>query len=106
ALLSNTNARHWVMMGPAAGAGGRYPAIARLDRWFLSHELGACKPDEAIYAAVEREAGALPESIIFFDDLEENIAAACARGWRARQVDHSGDPAGEMREHLRDLGVL
>jgi putative hydrolase of the HAD superfamily len=103
ALLSNTNARHWQAMAPGAGL---YPAIARLDRWFLSHELGACKPDEAIYAAVEREAHAPPASIIFFDDLEENVAAATRRGWQGRQVDHCGDPAADMRAHLRALGVL
>ena len=110
ALLSNTNARHWRAMCPQGGAGGGgeglCPAIARLGRWFLSHELGACKPEEAIYAAVEREAGALPEAIIFFDDLEENVAAARGRGWQGLLVDHSGDPPGEMRRRLGELGVL
>lgn len=107
ALLSNTNARHWEQM---ARPGGPFAAVGRLDRWFLSHELGACKPEEAIYAAVEqavkRDVGAPPDRIIFFDDLEENIAAADARGWRAIQVDHTGDTAAQMRHALTELRVL
>lgn len=107
ALLSNTNARHWAVMAEAEGP---FAAVGTLDRWFLSHELGACKPEEAIYAAVEEavaaDVGAAPDRIIFFDDLEENVAAARARGWRAVQVDHTGDTAAQMRRALGDLGVL
>lgn len=103
ALLSNTNERHYRVM---ATPGGLYPAVAALGAWFVSHELGACKPEPRIYEAVERAVGRGPDQIIFFDDLEENIAAAARRGWRAHQIDHAGDTAAQMRARLRDLRIL
>jgi len=103
ALLSNTNERHYREM---VTPGGSYPAVAALGSWYASHELGLCKPEDAIYESVERASGRAPEQIIFFDDLADNVAAAARRGWRSRQIDHEGDTAAQMRAHLRDLHIL
>ena len=75
-----------------------------------SHLLGLLKPDEAIYRAFERASGfdgtdGRPEEILFFDDLEENVEAARACGWSSVRVDHTGDPAEQMRRELRERGL-
>ena len=103
ALLSNTNERHYrEMLAP----GSAYPAVAALGAWYASHELGLCKPDDAIYEAVQRASGRMPHQIVFFDDLKDNVTAAARRGWRSRQIDHEGDTAAQMRAHLRDLRIV
>jgi len=100
ALLSNTNARHW----------GRrisdFPTAGSLHLQHASHLLQLAKPDDGIYRAFESETGFSGAQIVFFDDLEPNILAARKRGWRAVQVDHTGDPAAQMRAALVGLGVL
>lgn len=46
----------------------------------LSQEVGALKPDPAMFLAFEKAHG-VPD--LYFDDLEKNIAGAAARGWNA-----------------------
>ncbi len=106
ACLSNTNARHWqIMAGWQADEDRLWP---RITHRFASHELRLRKPDAQIYAHVEKhvEQLAAPSSIVFFDDLPDNIAAANARGWGAHLVRSRVDPVAEMREVLRAAGVL
>jgi FMN phosphatase YigB (HAD superfamily) len=108
--LSNTNHAHWVILrdgGPDAG--GRFPpspAIALLHRHLVSHHMRAAKPHEEIYRLAEESLDLPGPSIAFFDDLEENIAAARARGWSAFHIDHNGDTAGQIQTGLRQLGLL
>ena len=45
------------------------------------------KPDPEIYAALEQDSGLAPETLLFVDDLSENIAAAAARGWQVHLFD-------------------
>lgn len=58
-----------------------YEFLREFDRRFVSGHLGVTKPDPAIYAAVEEETDLAPETILFTDDREENVAAAARRGW-------------------------
>lgn len=108
ALLSNTNACHWARGGD--GVGRDYPTAGRLQLRHASHLLRLAKPDAAIYRAFEREVasalGSAPAQIVFFDDLAENIASAQACGWRAVQVDHTGDTAAQMTRALESLGIF
>ncbi len=99
ACLSNTNHRHWESM-----RGLR--ALETLAHRHASHLLGCRKPEEVIYDAFERATGARGGEIVFFDDLEENVEAARARGWRAVQIDHTGEPAQQARAALREMGLL
>jgi FMN phosphatase YigB (HAD superfamily) len=46
-----------------------------------------------------------PGRIVFFDDVEENVAAARRRGWRGQRILHDGDPIAQVRRHLRDAGI-
>jgi putative hydrolase of the HAD superfamily len=104
ACLSNTNARHWALMSRWDGTENLlWP---RIDLRLASHELGLRKPDDAIYAALEKTARVAPADIVFFDDLAENVAAARARGWRAVEVPVCPDPVAAMRSWLAENGFL
>ena len=104
ACLSNTNANHWRIMSDAAGHS--FVPFEKFDHAFASHLLRLRKPDDAIYAHVERATGAEPGRIVFFDDVEENVAPAARRGWRAHRITLDADPIRQAREHLRRHGVL
>ena len=69
-MLSNTNElhfRHTVEM---------LPVLQRLERFFLSYEIGVLKPDQAIYEYVLTHVDVPARRILFIDDLEQNIAGA------------------------------
>lgn len=106
ACLSNTNAAHWDQMLGRDARGPVIPALACIAHPVASHHARLVKPDEEFYRYFERRLGASPESIIFFDDLEENVDAARRFGWDAHRVDPEGDTARQMRETLRGRGVL
>lgn len=98
ACLSNTNATHWEQLRAS-------PAFMRIGVRHASHVLGLAKPDAAIYRAFERQAGVPAASLVLFDDLPENVAAARACGWTAFGIDHAGDTAGQVIGALRSMGV-
>jgi FMN phosphatase YigB (HAD superfamily) len=109
ACLSNTNAAHWRRLISEDGRAD-YPCVLELRHQLASHLLGCAKPDAEIYERAERHffgsRRALPQQVIFFDDLPENVASARERGWAAFQVDHAGDTVSQMREHLASLDLL
>jgi len=100
ATLSNANHVHWGQVLAASDA------LRRVQHLHASHLLGAVKPDPAIFEAFERATRFPRQSILFFDDIEENVAGARAHGWRAELIDHTGDPAAQLRAHLRRHGVF
>jgi HAD superfamily hydrolase (TIGR01509 family) len=76
-LLSNTDPLRFGFVRE------RFPDIFFFDDYVLSYEVKALKPDARIYKEAVRRAGALPESCVFIDDMEENIAGAAALGLKA-----------------------
>ena len=60
-----------------------FPEGAFLEPLFLSCEIGACKPSDAAFAAVEAALGMAAQQILFIDDTLANVEAARARGWDA-----------------------
>jgi 2-haloacid dehalogenase len=80
----------------------QFPFLAEFDRHYISGEMGLAKPDPAIYAAVEADCGLAPESLLFADDRDDNIAAAAARGWKTHLF---ADPA-DWAQTLIDYGLL
>ena len=102
AVLSNTNPVQWDFI-----ADGRYPLLAlgrpdcAFERAILSYEIGAMKPDAAIYRAAAEQAGVAREEMFFTDDRLENIEGAAAVGIDAV---HFAGCAG-LVEQLRSRGV-
>lgn len=74
-LLSNTNSIHekygWE----------HYDFLKHFDDLILSHKIGAVKPEEKIYRAVEKSSGSPAEEHIFIDDIEEYVNAAKSFSW-------------------------
>lgn len=78
-LLSNTNGIHWRYF-----LDGRYPTLGRVFEVRVgSFEVGAMKPDAAIYRAAAERAGVEPGQIFFSDDRLDNIAGARDFGYDA-----------------------
>lgn len=81
AVLSNSNELHWERNR------NELRIIQLFEFAISSHEVGMCKPDPEIFkVAIERANVTSPDAIVFFDDLEANVAAARAAGLRAYQV--------------------
>ena len=104
ACFSNTNALHWARMRDPADPAAF--GLHRLDHRFASHQINHAKPDAAAYHYVESATRVPPGEILFFDDLEENVAAAAARGWRAERVTVRDNPVPWLRQRLSAAGVL
>lgn len=78
-LLSNTCEAHWQFC-----VNHKFPCLARLfEVTALSYELGAMKPEAAIYQAAARLAGVAPAEIFFVDDRMEHVEGACRAGFDA-----------------------
>ena len=95
-LLSNTNYIHqkygWQ----------KYEFLKHFDKLILSHEVGAVKPEEKIYKAVESFSKETPESHIFIDDIEEYALGAKKMGWDAIHFKN----ADQLKQELRNKNIL
>ena len=80
-LFSNTNAVHcpWIFE--------EFPEFGVFDGAVLSYEVGAMKPDAAIYEHAIREFGLNPARTRYIDDLPENVAAGERFGFRCHLYD-------------------
>lgn len=97
---------------------GTRPVVERLaltreaDAVLLSVEIGAAKPDPAIYLAALEALGARPEEAVFVDDQIGYCDGARSVGIRSLLIDRDGgDPPAEERvtgsqEVIRDLRSL
>jgi len=94
--FTNTNAAHM------AEWQARYPEVTgAFDAIFASHQLGRRKPEAAAFAAVVSAIGTSPDSIVFFDDVAENVAAARSSGLQAVHVRTPDD----IRRLVDSLGL-
>lgn len=59
-----------------------YPFLGEFDRRYISGHMGVIKPDAEIYQRLEDDCGIDPATLLFTDDLIDNIRAANARGWQ------------------------
>ena len=106
AALSNTNPRHWELLGAVSGDFANYPTLERLGQLHASHILGQIKPDIEIYDAFTEAAGLNGSSVLFFDDTMPNIEAARRYGWSARHIDPANDPPRQMMASLRHHRII
>lgn len=105
ACLSNTNDRHWSMFHGKTPNRSVLP-IHLLDHPMASHRIGIMKPDAGIFDHAEKTTGVAGDQILFFDDNDENCAAAAQRGWCVQRIDPRGDPAAQMEVTLTNAGVI
>lgn len=68
-----------------------------------SSQIGAIKPEAAIYEYAQKEAGVAPEEILLVDDTHGNVLAAEKQGWRAIWFDYAR-PEGSAK-HIREALV-
>jgi len=79
--FTNTNSAH------AATWRRLFPSVVQsFDGVFASHEIGLRKPERSAFDYVARAIGISPESIVFFDDLAENVQGAADAGFRGVHV--------------------
>jgi HAD superfamily hydrolase (TIGR01509 family) len=93
-IFSNTN--DWAV----THIRDRFAFFANFDGYFLSFQLGAMKPEAAIYEAAECTTGCLGQEILYIDDIAENVAAATARGWQAIRHESSDETVSTVVERL------
>lgn len=79
ALLSNTNVLH------KNYGYGHFEFLNFFDKTFYSHEIGAIKPEEKIYKAVENYFQKPSNEFFFIDDVLEYIEGAKKCGWNGVQ---------------------
>jgi putative hydrolase of the HAD superfamily len=84
-LLSNTHDLHVAYLRP------RLPILDRFDALVLSCEVGAVKPEAAIYAHALEAAGCSPDEAAFFDDVPAYAQAASALGLHGRLYTTAND---------------
>lgn len=97
AFLSNSNEVHAELIPR------RYSSLFRKDdRFVFSHRFRVAKPDPDMFRRALEVIGALPQNVVFIDDLIENVLAARAEGIRAFQfVD-----AAQLKQELIAEGLL
>lgn len=86
-LFSNINGIHWPWIAE------RWPRFELFHDGVLSFEVGAIKPEPAIYRHAVEVCGVAAEEIRYIDDLPANIAGGRAAGFRSWQYDlrdHAG----------------
>ncbi len=93
-LLSNTNSIHkkygWE----------KFPFLSNFEKLFLSHEVGAVKPEEEIYRTVENYTKAKPDAHLFIDDVEEYALTAQKLGWQAIHFISEKQAVAELKKFL------
>jgi len=93
--LTNTNATHhatWSAMFPVVWTS--------FERVFASHEMGCRKPEPQAFEHIAHALGVSTDSIMFFDDVLENVEAATRQGLHAV---HARSPA-DVRNALQSIG--
>ncbi len=78
-----------------------YPFLDSTRGVTVSGEIGAIKPDRAIYDYHVRTFGLDPEATLFIDDSAKNVAGAIAAGWQAVQFEGTD----KLRADLVRLGI-
>lgn len=92
-VLSNTCQCHWQYC-----IDGRFALLpGAFEQFILSYQVGAMKPDAAIYRAAIDAAGVRPEEIFFIDDRRENVDGALAAGIDAALYQSARQCAAELR---------
>lgn len=95
-ILSDTDALHW------AKAKELLPCLSRVKKPTLSYQVGALKPDEAMYRAAVNAAHVDAGECLFIDDVQANVNGALQYGMQALLFTGVDD----LRRDLKKLAVL
>jgi len=76
-LLSNTSVSHFDFVQR------RFDVLKRFDDCVVSFEVGAIKPEPAIFESALRKIGCAPHEAFFTDDIPENVSTAREFGLQA-----------------------
>ena len=90
-VLSNTNAIHFEMVRDT------YPLLRHFDHYVLSYEVGALKPEPAIYREAVRHARCEPGECFFTDDIPDYVEGARREGIDAVRFTGYEALCGELR---------
>ncbi|MEM0896864.1 MAG: HAD family phosphatase [Verrucomicrobiota bacterium] len=96
-LLSNTNAPHVRHMFRT------FSVFSHFDGGVYSHEAKCAKPSEEIYRIAEHRFDLVPETTLYLDDLEENVATPRQLGWNAIQYDFTNHE--DFLQKMKALGI-
>lgn len=91
ATCSNTNEMHVEHLL------SRYSFLGLIEHHIFSYRVQVCKPEAAIYRAVEAITGRPAWEHLFLDDLPVNVAAARLAGWDAICFQNEGQVQRELR---------
>jgi putative hydrolase of the HAD superfamily len=91
AFLSNSNEVHADLI-PRQFAS----LFRRDDRFIFSHRFRVAKPDPEMFRRALEVIGALPQHVVFVDDLRENVLAARSLGIRSFQFTTAQELAAEL----------
>ena len=91
ALLSNTDPIHVAHMEAT------FPFVHHFPVRIYSCRVGASKPSPTIFHRALRELGALPEEVMFVDDVSDNASAAAMLGIKAFHFISADEFLGQLR---------
>lgn len=94
-LLSNTSLSHFRFVRE------RFDILAAFDAYIVSYEVGAMKPDGAIFEAALAEARCAASDCFYTDDIADYVAAGRRHGLQA-EVYTSVEA---LKDQLRERGV-
>ena len=90
ALISNTCASHIRHLEST------FDFFPLFQHRIYSHEVGCRKPHPDIYKKALKDAGAIPETSLFIDDLAENLETPAKAGWRTLHLPPGTDLEKEL----------
>jgi glucose-1-phosphatase len=99
-LLSNTNDFHYDLMMQD------FPFMKWVSGGTYSFMVGSMKPEPLIYELAIKKSGFRPEQILFIDDLEANVLAACDQGINCIQYVDYMSFCETLKTRFPELGYL
>lgn len=98
-LLSNTNPLHFENVIATTDVFPLFEAVT------LSYEVGAMKPDPALYHDMLEKLRIEPVNCLYLDDVQSYVEAAAALGMQGIHFTTPQDVAGELRRILPGLQI-
>ena len=93
--LTNTNELHLAYLR------SNIPALSVIQDWVASCEVGACKPDPAIYFEALKRSGMLPRQAVYVDDRPEMVEGGRSLGITAVRFENSR----QLEQDLQSIGL-